>query len=566
MTARGTTWVAVSLLPPALLLAGEGGVAPDPGFAFVDAAAEAGLTTPTICGLPDKPSILDGTGPGVGMFDYDGDGRLDLYQVQGGITHDPGPVHAPDVLYRNRGGWRFTDVTAAAGVGEKRYGHGCLAADLDGDGDTDIYLSQYGRNTFFRNRDDGTFEDATEAAGLGDERWGTGVTAADIDRDGDLDVYVANYVAFDPKTTPRLGNARCTFLGVLVFCGPRGLTPVQGSLYRNRGDGTFEDATRAAGMWREEPYYGLGAMLTDIDDDGDPDLYVADDATPHLLYINRGDGTFTEEGLLRGVAFSQDGAEQAGMGTDAGDYNGDGRFDIIVTTFSHDTNTLYRNDGDRFEVVTFAAGLGESTLPQLGWGTAFQDFDGDGWQDLFFANGHVYPQMDGRGLGTAYRQTNQVFRNRGDGTFEDVSSVAGPGMAVEESSRGAAFGDLDDDGDPDVFVTNLDAPPTLLRNERRNGARWLGLRIRGRGLNPDAIGARAWVETDGRRQVREVRAGSSYLSTSDPRLLFGLGTAARVERVEVRWPDGSRARFEGLAPDLYHQVSPPAPGAAAVRR
>lgn len=553
---RGAIAIVSAALAPLLAAAAP----PSPGVSLVDVAAEAGVTAPLVCGLPDKPSILDGTGPGVGILDYDGDGLMDLYLVQAGTTYDPGAVHAPDVLYRNLGGWRFADVTARAGVGDRHFGSGIVAADFEGDGDTDIFLSHYGRSTLFRNRGDGTFADETEAAGLADSRWGTGVTAADFDRDGDLDLYVANYVLFDPKTTPRLGNARCTFLGVQVFCGPRGLTPTQDTLYRNRGDGTFQDATRESGVWLQEPYYGLGATSGDIDDDGDMDIYVADDATPNLLWVNRGDGTFEEEGLLRGVAFSADGMEQAGMGTDMGDYDGDGRLDIIVANFSHDTVSLYRNAGDLFEVATLKAGLGEATLPTLGWGAYFRDFDGDGWDDLFLSNGHVYPQMDGRGLGTSYRQRNQLFLNRGDGTFADASAAAGPGMAIEESSRGAAVGDLDNDGDPDVLVVNMDAPPTLLRTDRAAERRWVGLQLHGRGANPGAIGARAWITAAGRRRVQEVRAGSGYLATSDPRLLFGLGDAAWAEQLEVRWPDGRRCRWENLEAGLYHHViEPPQP-------
>jgi hypothetical protein len=542
--------LAAAALAAAAAAAGPQG----PGFSLADVAAEAGLRRPTVCGAPDKPSILDGTGPGVGIVDYDGDGWPDLLLRNGGVSYDPGPAHAGDVLYRNLGGWRFEDVTDRAGVRDRRFGHGVTGADVDGDGDTDLILTNYGRDSFYRNLNDGRFEDATEAAGLADDGWTTGAALADADADGDLDLYVAGYVVFDPATTPRLGNPRCLFLGVPVFCGPRGLVPAHDRFYRNRGDGTFLEDSAAAGLRRDEPYYGLGALFADIDDDGDPDLYVADDATPNLLYVNRGDGTFTEEGLPRGAAFSQDGTEQAGMGVASGDYDGDGRIDLVVTNFSHDTHTLYRNGGALFDVATFEAGLGEATLPWLGWGVGFVDFDGDGWRDLFFAHGHVYPQMDGRGLGTSWRQPNLVFRNRGDGTFADVSARAGPGMAVVESSRGAAFGDLDGDGDPDVLVANLDAPPTLLRNDRAAGVAWLGLALHGPAPNRDAIGARVRVTCAGRAQVDEVQAGGSYLSLSEPRLLFGLGPAGTPSGVEVRWPGGARERYRGLPADRYYHV------------
>ena len=537
-----------------------------PGFSLVDVAAQSGVTAVTVCGAPDKPAILDGTGPGLAILDYDGDGLQDIYLVNGGVTYDLGAVHAANVLYRNRGGGRFEDVTARAGVGDRHFGHGANAADLDGDGDVDLFVTNYGRNTYYRNRGDGTFEDATEEAGLGDESWSTGAAFADADGDGDLDLYVANYVGFDARTTPRLGNSRCVFMGVSVFCGPRGLTPVQDRYYRNRGDGTFEDATAAAGLQRPEPYYGLGVIFGDIDQDGDPDLYVADDATPNLLYLNRGDGTFVEEGLLRGVAVSQEGTEQAGMGASLGDYDGDGRVDLVVTNFSHDTHTLYRNAGAMFEVTTFRAGLGPPTLPKLGWGVGLVDLDGDGWKDLFFAHGHVYPQMDGRGLGTSYRQQNQVLRNLGNGRFEDVTAAAGPGLAVVESSRGAAFGDLDGDGDPDVVVVNLDAAPTLLRNDRSAATTWVGLVTHGRGHNPDAIGALVTARTGDLRQTAEVRAGSGYLSRDDQRILFGLGASAAPEVIEIRWRDGARERHRGLHGSYYHHLRQASPRREAGER
>ncbi|MGD8375770.1 MAG: CRTAC1 family protein [Acidobacteriota bacterium] len=542
-----------------LLLLTSPSPAAEAGFQLVDTAAAAGLDASMICGMPGKPSILDGTGPGIAVLDYDGDGWVDLLLRSAGTTYDPGPVHEPDRLYRNLGDGTFIDVTERAGVGDRHFASGVTAADVDGDGDEDLFLSNYGANVFYRNRGDGTFEDATAAAGLEDDGWGTGTALADTDRDGDLDLYLVNYVVFDPMTTPRLGNPRCVFMGVQVFCGPRGLIPGQDRFYRNRGDGTFEEAAREVGLHRDEPYYGLGMLFSDIDDDGDADLYVADDATPNLLYLNEGDGTFVEEGLLLGVAFSQEGTEQAGMGVNSGDYNRDGRMDLLVTNFSHDTHSLYRNDGLLFEVATLEAGLGETTLPRLGWGTAFVDLDGDGWQDLFFSHGHVYPQMDGRGLGTAWDQPNAVFRNRGDGTFEEISASAGPGLQVVHSSRGAAVLDLENDGDPDLFVANMDLPPTLLRNDRNPGVSWLGVILRGQPANRDAVGARIRLGDDAGPQIREVHAGSSYLSREDLRQTFGLGAARTPREIEVRWPRGGRSRYRGLPPDRYYVVIEPAP-------
>lgn len=529
------------------------------GFRFVDVGRQAGLTARTVCGKEGNPSILDATGPGLALLDFDGDGFLDIYLVQGGTSYEKAPVHTANVLYRNLGNGRFEEVSEAAGVGDRHFGQGAVAVDYDGDGYTDLFVTNYGRNTLYRNQGDGTFRDETERAGLGDEGWSTGAAFADVDRDGDLDLYVANYVDFDPRTTPRQGNPRCVFMGVKVFCGPRGLTPLQDVFYRNRGDGTFEERTRESGLWQAEPYYGLGTVFGDVDGDGDIDLYVANDATPNLLFLNRGDGTFEERGLLLGVAFSQDGAEQAGMGTHMGDYDGDGRLDIVVTNFSHDTNTLYRNQEGMFEVTTFVAGLGEASLDRLGWGVAFVDLDHDGWLDLFVANGHTYPQMDGRGLGTTYRQANQVFLNDGQGHFLDVSERAGPGLEVVESSRGAVFGDLDNDGDIDVVVVNLGAAPTLLRNESNTKNQWIGFRLIGMGANTEAVGARVTVRSDGRMQVDEVRAGSGFLSGSDLRLVFGLGRAAKADEVSVRWPDGSTSQYSGLAAGQYHALVQPDP-------
>jgi len=527
------------------------------GFRLVDVGQQAGLTSRTVCGKEGNPSILDGTGPGLTLLDFDGDGLLDIYLVQGGTSYEKTPVHLANMLYRNLGNHRFEEVSDAAGVGDRHFGQGAVAADIDGDGHTDLFVMNYGRNTLYRNLGNGTFRDDTERAGLGYEGWSAGAAFADVDRDGDLDLYVANYVAFDPRTTPRMGNPRCIFMGVKVFCGPRGLTPLQDSFYRNRGDGTFEERTRQSGFWQAEPYYGLGTVFGDVDGDGDIDLYVANDATPNLLFLNRGDGTFEEQGLLQGVAFSQDGAEQAGMGTSMGDYDGDGRLDIVVTNFSHDTNTLYRNQDGMFEVTTFTAGLGEASLARLSWGVAFVDLDHDGWRDLFVSNGHTYPQMDGRGLGTTYRQANQVFLNTGDGRFRDVSNRAGPGLQVVESSRGAAFGDLDNDGDVDMVVVNLGATPTLLRNDSDTTNHWIGFRLVGHGANQDAVGARVTIRAGGRVQMDEVRAGSAFLSGHDLRLLFGLGTSGKADQVEVRWPDGSTSQHPGLAAGQYHRLVQP---------
>jgi hypothetical protein len=526
----------------ALILAAAAPPAAGPPTAqvrFVDVARQSGVIVANASGEEEKEYILEAHGAGVGWIDYDADGDVDLFVANGSRLRGYPPGQEPsDALYRNDGG-RFTDVTVRAGVADKAWSFGVAAADYDGDGRTDLYVTQWGRNTLYRNRGDGTFEDATERAGVGDRRWGTSAAFADYDGDGWVDLYVANYVDFELGAVPRRGSSpTCRWRGLDVYCGPRGLRAAADVLYRNNGDGTFSDASARAGVSLREPLYGLGVSWADYDNDGDADLYVANDSTPNLLFRNNGDGTFAEMGTPLGCAYSGDGREQAGMGVDWGDYDGDGWLDLFVSNFSHDYYTLYHNEGGRrFSDASFRSGVAEPTLKSLGWSTRFADFDNDGWLDLFVANGHVYPQVAQEPVGTLYAQRSQLFRNRGDGRLEEITESAGPAFAVPHLSRGAAAADYDDDGDVDLALTHLHEPPGLWRNEGAGG-HWLSLRLRGAGRNRDAIGARAEVTAGGRARIDEVRSGTGYLSQSDFRLHFGLGAETRAA-VRVRWPDGS---------------------------
>jgi hypothetical protein len=546
-----------------LLPAAAPAAAPQPApILFVDVAPQVGVGVRNASGEKEKEYILEAHGAGVAWLDYDADGDVDLFVANGSRLRAYPPGRDPsDALYRNDGG-RFTDVTAAAGLTDRAWSFGVAAADYDGDGYTDLFVTQWGRNTLYRNRGDGTFEDATERARVGDRRWGTSAAFADYDGDGWVDLYVANYVDFELGAVPGRGaSPTCRWRALDVYCGPRGLRAADDILYRNNGDGTFSDASARSGVALREPLYGLGVSWADYDNDGDLDLYVANDSTPNLLFRNNGDGTFAEVATPLGCAYSGDGREQAGMGVDWGDYDGDGWLDLFVSNFSHDYYTLYRNEGGRrFSDATFRSGVAEPTLRNLGWSVRFADFDSDGWLDLFVANGHVYPQVENEPVGTEYRQRSQIFRNRGDGRLEDVSERAGPAFAAPHLSRGAAAADYDDDGDVDLAVTHLHEPPGLWRNEG-SGGHWLSLRLRGAGPNRDAIGARVEVTAAGRTRIDEVRSGTGYLSQSDFRLHFGLGQERRAA-ARVRWPDGSIQELGVLEADrrwIVDQGRPPRP-------
>jgi hypothetical protein len=522
-------------------------------------ARAAGLTLVNVCGALDKTTINETVGNGVCLHDFDGDGRLDIYLPNGSRAGGFAAGSEPrSALYRNRGDGTFEDVTLRAGVAARGFwAQGCAAADYDGDGRVDLFVTGFGRYVLYRNRGGATFEDVTAAAGLaGGRGWSTGAAFGDYDGDGWIDLYVSHYVDYDPADPPLPApgsGPNCFYKGHPVICGPRGLNPAAGRLFRNER-GRFRDVSRAAGIRVDPSGYGLGAIWSDLDLDGDLDLYVANDSLPNFLYRNDGNGRLREIGVPAGVAYSEEGRAQAGMGVDAGDFDGDGRFDLFVTNFSHDYSTLYRNEGGLFFLdVSMITGVAVPTLPTLGWGAGFLDYDNDGDLDLFLANGHVFPMIDRAAIGTTWKQPNQLLRNDA-GRFTDVSAAAGPAFEERHSARGAAFGDLDDDGDLDVVVNNIDEPPSLLRNDGGNARRWLGLRLVGAPPNTGAIGARVTVTAGGRTRVAEVRAGSSHNSSSDPRLHFGLNTAPAAGRVEIRWPSGRVRVLTDLPAGRYHVI------------
>jgi len=525
-------------------------------FWFEDVAAEAEIRLRNVSGGPDKDYIIESLGSGACWIDYDGDGSLDLYLVNGQPLAQTDGSAPSDVLYRNRGDGTFQEVTSRAGIRDSGWGHGCAVGDIDNDGDPDLYVTNRGANALYRNRGDGTFIEVGRAAGVDDPGWSASAAFADYDADGFLDLVVAEYVEFDQSKTQRPGSAEfCRFLGMPVFCGPRGLPMARNRLYRNRGNGTFEDVTVAAGFHTDRGYYSLGVVWGDLDNDGDPDLYVATDSTPNLLYRNNGDGTFTDVATEAGVAFNEEGREQAGMGTDMGDYDNDGDMDLVVTNFSHDVNTLYRQDSPgTFSDVSYSSGIGEPSLLYLGWGVGWVDLDNDGWKDLFVANGHTQPQVDQYGLATTYRERNLLFANLHDGTFREVGKDSGPGMALITPSRGAAFADYDNDGDVDVLVNNIDELPNLLRNETGNRSHWIGLKLIGTRATRDAVGARVTLKVQAGIRMGEVHPGYSYLSSNDPRLLFGLGSAVSVDEIRIRWPKGSIQILRDLPIDCYSTI------------
>ena len=514
---------------------------------FVDEAAKAGLIAPnTFGGVDSKQYIIETTGTGVAIFDYDNDGWPDIFVVNG-TTLEPMAGRKPPTnhLYHNNHDGTFTDVTGKAGLAHTGWGQGVCVGDYDNDGNEDIFVTYYGKNVLYHNNGNGTFTDVSEKAQVaGNGAWSTGCTFVDYDRDGKLDLFVATYVDFDVKSAPRPGErASCVWKGVPVMCGPRGLPWGKNMLYHNRGDGTFEDATVKAKIDQTNGHYGFSVSTSDFDDDGWPDIYVACDSTPSILYRNNHDGTFTDVAVVAGAAFNEDGKEQAGMGSTIGDYNGDGRLDIFKTNFSDDTATLYRNNGDgTFDDVTFAAGLGLYTK-YLGWGTMFVDVDNDGWPDLLLVNGHVYPEVDRQHLGSDYQEPRILYRNLGNGKFADISATAGPGITEARSGRGLAVGDLWNDGRMSAVVSNMNAPVSLLVNQVRSGNHWIALKTVGTKSNRDGIGAKISVRTSERLMVDEVRSGSSYDSSNDLRVHFGLGDSTRLDWVEVRWPSGLTERF-----------------------
>jgi hypothetical protein len=521
---------------------------------FTDTAKEAGLTMKNVFGgETTKKYIIETTGTGVAIFDYDNDGWPDIYIVNGTKLEGFPAGKAPTShLYRNNHDGTFTDVTEKAGLSHTGWGQGVCVGDYENDGWDDLYVTYYGKNVLYHNNGNGTFTEVSDKAGVAGsgKAWGTGCAFVDYDRDGRLDLMVANYVDFDLSTAPAPGERpSCIWKGVPVMCGPQGLPGSKNILYHNRGDGTFENVTAKAHIDQTTGHYAFSVTTMDFDDDGWTDIFVACDSTPSILYHNNRDGTFTDVAVTAGAAFNEDGRAQAGMGSTVADYNGDGKLDIFKTNFSDDTATLYRNNGDgTFDDVTYRAGLGLNTQ-YLGWGTMFLDFDNDGWPDLLLVNGHVYPEVDSQHLGSNFQEPRILYHNNGDGKFTDISAGAGPGITNAMSSRGLAIGDLWNDGRLSAVVSNMNAPPSLLVNQVRTGNHWVAFRMIGTKSNRDGIGARIRVNTGARTLIDEVRSGSSFDSNNDMRVHFGLGKAAKISWIEVRWPSGLLEKFENVTMD-----------------
>jgi hypothetical protein len=527
---------------------------------FTDVAEKAGLTMSNVFGGKDtKKYIIETTGTGVAIFDYDNDGWPDIFLVNGttleGFTVGKGPAPS-NHLYRNNHDGTFTDVTAKAGLTATGWGQGVCVGDYDNDGWEDLYVTYYGKNRLYHNHS-GVFTEVADTSGVAGtgKAWGTGCAFVDYDRDGLLDLMVANYVDFDVSTAPAPGErASCVWKGVPVMCGPRGLPGAKNILYRNLGNGRFEDVTTKAKIDQTSGHYAFSVSTFDFDDDGWPDIYVACDSTASILYHNNRDGTFTDVAVVAGAAYNEDGREQAGMGSTIADYDGDGRLDIFKTNFSDDTSTLYRNNGNgTFDDVTFPAGLGLYTR-YLGWGTVFLDFDNDTWPDLLLVNGHVYPEVDKQNLGSTYEEPRILYHNNGDKTFSDISAQAGAGITAVHAGRGLAVGDLWNDGRISAVISNMNAPPSLLVNRVRSPNHWIGLKTLGTKSNRDGIGARITVKVGSRTLVDEVRSGSSYDSNNDMRIHFGLGAATKVDWIQIRWPSGLTERFENIPVDAIHTV------------
>lgn len=498
-------------------------------------------------GTPEKKSIIETPGSGVALIDYDNDGWLDIYLLNGSTIPALNAKEPPPraMLLRNNHDGTFTDVTAKAGVANERWGFGVAVGDYDNDGWPDLYVANFGKNRLYHNNHDGSFTDLAEKAGVALGGWSAGPTWGDYDRDGLLDLFVPGYVKFDPAHPPIAGQGGippgyCKFRGIDVMCGPRGLPGEPDHLFHNNGDGTFTDVSLKAKVADSSGRYGFASVFVDVDDDGWLDLAVANDSVPNYLYHNHHDGTFDDVSYLSGFALTEDGREQASMGIAVGDYNRDGKIDFYITAFSDDYNALYHNDGDgNFTDVTYAAGLADPTIPFLAWGDGFLDFDNDGLLDIFVANGHVYPGVDQQDWGTTWAQRPQLFRNLDGNKFREVPPATGSGLADVITARGAALGDLFNDGHIDVVINNVDALPTLLRNAVKNDNHWITLRLIGGPKSPrDAIGSKVFVTTGAVRQRADLFSGGSYGSSSDPRAHFGLGTATSIDKVEIQWPSG----------------------------
>jgi enediyne biosynthesis protein E4 len=540
-----------------------------PAFFFKDVAAEAGLAGAlnVFGGIDRKRYILEETGCGVALFDYDNDGWLDIFMVNGTRFEGIDPAHQPsNFLFHNNRDGTFTDVTAKAGLVRTGWGQGCCIGDYDNDGFDDLVVTYWGEIVLYHNNGDGTFTDVTAKAGLtqkGHPRWNTGCCFVDYDRDGHLDLFIANYVNFDVSTSPEPGStAYCQYYGIGVGCGPQGMSGGTNVLYHNRGDGTFEDVSVKSGIaiprgpetptpfvkenWLPVGCYGLGVSAADFDNDGWPDIYVACDTVPSRFYHNKGDGTFEEIGREIGCAVNENGSSQGGMGVAIADYDCDGWLDIIKTNYSDQTSNVYHNNGDgTFYDAVLQAGLGGNTK-FLGWGVGLFDFDNDGWADIFMSNGHVFPEVDTKKLHLTYKQRKIIYKNQGTGKFVDVTGDSGPDLNLARASRGTAFGDFDNDGDIDVVVLNMNEGPSIFRNDSKSRNNWLKIKCIGTKSNRSGIGTRVRVVTGKHSQINEVLSGSSYISQNDLRLHFGLGQAKQVDLIEVRWPLGLVESFKNI--------------------
>jgi enediyne biosynthesis protein E4 len=535
-----------------------------PELLFRDIAAQAGLTFRHHA-APEKKYIVESMSGGVAMFDYDNDGLPDLYFVDSLTVDTAGdPSRARSALYRNVGGGRFQDVTDKSGLAHPGWGMGVCTADVDGDGWEDVYVTALGGSRLYHNNRDGTFADVTAAAGVGVPGWPAGCGFADYDHDGRLDLFVSRYVKIDLGHLPEFGKDKtCQYRGIAVQCGPRGLPGESDVLFHNDGSGHFTDVSEKAGVSDPRGYFGLGIAWFDANRDGWPDLYVANDSTPNFLYLNQKDGTFKESAFPWGVAVSEDGAEQGGMGVALGDYDHSGRPSIFVTNFSEEYNDLYHHDLDHFTDVSFRSRTAPVSLPFVGWGDAFLDYDNDSWPDIIVVNGHVYPQMDQVRFGASagYRQRKLLFHNRGDGTFDEVAARYGPVLTDEHVGRGLAVGDIDNDGRIDIAINDLDGAPQLLHNELAAPGNWLIVALKGAPPNTSAIGAEITVSTASGRQMAVVQSGTSYISQSDKRQHFGLGPAREAE-ISVKWPDGTNSRQSSVKANQVVTMQQPAAGKA----
>ena len=521
---------------------------------FHDVARQAGLQMKFSSGNEEtKKFIVEANGSGVAFLDYDNDGWQDLFLVNGSRLEGFPAGQAPtNRLYRNNKNGQFTDVTRQAQLARSGWGNGVCAGDFDNDGNQDLYVTYWGPNVLYRNEGSGKFQDVTSQSGVAGpaQEWSSGCTFLDYDRDGLLDLFVTRYQVLDLARAPLPGKAsNCEWKGLPVFCGPRGLPFGSAALYRNHGDGRFSEVTKQAGIADVQGYYAFTAVAADLNQDGWTDIYVACDSTPSIFFRNNKDGTFSDIATETGIAFSEHGFEQGGMGVSVGDYDNDGRLDLLKTNFAGDYPNLYRNTGGGiFEDLVVKAGL--AVNPQyVGWGVGFVDLDNDGRKDIFQVNGHVYPELDRRMGEETYRNPRLVYRNLGNGSFEDVTAMAGPGVAQKMSSRGAAFADYDNDGDIDVLIMNMGEAPSLLRNELKNDTQWIKVLLEGTKSNRSAIGATVAIQAGGVAQTDAVLSQSSFISQNDRRLHFGLGPASRVDRFQVRWPSGVGEEFPGSAAD-----------------